>query len=89
MLLLNLPKSRSRLDGKDFRRGSFIVKNIDGNELNRVSQELGLQVYATNAEPRVAKHAVRAPRIAMMHTWLTTEAEGWWRIEFDRYEGSV
>lgn len=20
----------------------------------------------------------------MMHTWLTTEAEGWWRIEFDR-----
>src|SRR5258706_11619861 len=29
-------------------------------------------------------HSVKAPRIALMHTWLSTQAEGWWRLEFDR-----
>src|SRR3546814_13994331 len=23
------------------------------------------------------------PRIALMHTWLTTQTEGWWRMELD------
>jgi len=27
---------------------------------------------------------VRAARIALMHTWLSTQGEGWWRLEFDR-----
>src|SRR4029077_431718 len=28
-------------------------------------------------------HAVAAPRIAFMHTWLGTQTEGWWRYVFD------
>ena len=28
-------------------------------------------------------HAVTAPRIAFMHTWLGTQTEGWWRYAFD------
>jgi hypothetical protein len=75
-----------KMDGRDFNRGSFIIKNVDGGELSRSAQALGLKIYATNQEPGVKTHPVRAPRIAMMHTWLTTEAEGWWRIEFDRYK---
>ena len=34
-------------------------------------------------------HPVRAARIAIMHTWLSTQAEGWWRLEFDRLEDSL
>ena len=26
----------------------------------------------------------RLPRIALMHTWLSTQTEGWWRLELDR-----
>ncbi|HEY3519864.1 MAG TPA: M14 family zinc carboxypeptidase, partial [Rhodanobacteraceae bacterium] len=26
----------------------------------------------------------KLPRIALMHTWLSTEAEGWWRMALDR-----
>ncbi len=33
--------------------------------------------------PTVAAHAVPAPRIAIMHTWLATQTEGWWRYAFD------
>ena len=28
-------------------------------------------------------HPVRAPRVALLHTWLTTQTEGWWRQAFD------
>jgi len=32
----------------------------------------------------VKTHPLRAARIAIMHTWTNTQAEGWWRMEFDR-----
>ena len=38
---------------------------------------------ASAAAPSVAAHAVTAPRIAFMHTWLATQTEGWWRYAFD------
>jgi hypothetical protein len=36
------------------------------------------------AAPSVATHPVRAARIALMHTWLSTQTEGWWRLAFDK-----
>jgi hypothetical protein len=31
----------------------------------------------------VPSHAATAPRVALMHTWLATQTEGWWRYAFD------
>jgi hypothetical protein len=31
----------------------------------------------------VKTHPTRAPRVAIMHTWATTQTEGWWRQTFD------
>src|SRR5262249_41487091 len=31
----------------------------------------------------VKSHPVRAPRIAILHSWLSTQSEGWWRHAFD------
>ena len=28
-------------------------------------------------------HPVRAARVAIMHTWQSTQTEGWWRQAFD------
>ena len=75
-----------KMDGLDFNRGSFIIKNIDGAELDRAAQELGLKIYATDNEPIVDTHPIHASRVAMMHTWVSTEVEGWWRIGFDRFK---
>ena len=33
--------------------------------------------------PSVKTHPVRAARVALVHTWLSTQAEGWWRIALD------
>jgi hypothetical protein len=70
--------------GHKFNRGSFIVRNISSSDLTKAGAELGVQAYSVDAAPSVKTHPIRAARIAMMHTWLSTQAEGWWRLEFDR-----
>jgi hypothetical protein len=72
--------------GRKFNRGSFIIRKGNGDDLRRVANELGIQVYAVSDAPSVKTHAVRAPRIAMMHTWLSTQDEGWYRIGLDQLQ---
>src|ERR1043166_7854818 len=70
--------------GHKFKRGSFIIRRANGDELRRVADELGIQVYAVNDAPTVKTHPVRAARIAMIHTWLSTQDEGWYRVGLDQ-----
>ncbi|HYL10562.1 MAG TPA: M14 family zinc carboxypeptidase [Candidatus Acidoferrales bacterium] len=69
--------------GRKFNRGSFLVKDASATELERAASELGLQGYAVNAAPAVKTHPVRAARVALLHTWLSTQTEGWWRQALD------
>jgi hypothetical protein len=70
--------------GHKFNRGSFIIRNITAADLAKASTELGVKAYAVTSAPSVKTHPVQAARVAIMHTWLATQAEGWWRVEFDR-----
>jgi hypothetical protein len=45
---------------------------------------LGIKVLAVAQAPTVKTHALKIPRIAIMHTWLNTQDEGWWRLAFDQ-----
>ena len=72
--------------GRKFNRGSFIIHKVDGEALRRATSELGIQVYAVASAPTVKTHPVRAARIAIMHTWLSTQDEGWYRIGFDHLQ---
>jgi len=69
--------------GQKFNRGSFIVRNVKAAEIERAASELGLQAVAAAAAPTVKTHPIKAARIAMMHTWFSTQDEGWWRIALD------
>jgi hypothetical protein len=70
--------------GHKFNRGSFIVRNVSAGDLSKAGAELGVQAYAVSSAPNVKTHPARAARIAIMHTWYSTQPEGWWRVEFDR-----
>ncbi len=70
--------------GRKFSRGSFIVRNAQAADVQAAGRELGLQAYAVDAAPSVKVHPAKAPRIGYIHTWLATQDEGWWRMEFDR-----
>jgi hypothetical protein len=69
--------------GKKFNRGSFVIRNVSRADLDRASADLGLQVVALGAVPSVKTHPVRAARVAFVHTWLSTQTEGWWRLALD------
>jgi hypothetical protein len=70
--------------GRKFNRGSFIIRKAPTDELRQAASNLDLQVYAVDSAPAVKTHAVKAPRIALMHTWLSTQDEGWWRLALDQ-----
>jgi hypothetical protein len=70
--------------GKKFNRGSLLVRNITRTALDRTASDLGVQVTALSAVPSVKTHPVRAARIAFVHTWLSTQTEGWWRLALDK-----
>ena len=70
--------------GKKFNRGTLLIKNVDRSVLDDAARKLDLQVYALASAPDVKTHPVRAARIGYVHTWIGTQAEGWWRLAFDQ-----
>jgi len=69
-------------DGKHFAAGSLLISGAGDNAAGDL-HDLSLDASRLAAAPTVAAHAVSAPRIAFMHTWLATQTEGWWRYAFD------
>src|SRR6185503_828166 len=69
--------------GKKFGRGSFVISNVNAADIQKAATDLGLQITAVASAPSVKTHPTRAPRVAIMHTWSTTQTEGWWRQAFD------
>ena len=72
--------------GQRFARGSFIIRGVANNILDAAARDLGLKVTAVASAPNVKTHPVRAARIALMHTWASTQTEGWWRLAFDQLQ---
>jgi hypothetical protein len=69
--------------GTKYNRGSIIVRGVSGADLNKAAGEVGLQAIALAGVPSVKTHPLRAARVAFVHTWLSTQTEGWWRLALD------
>jgi hypothetical protein len=75
-------------DSKKFNAGSFLIPT-EGNpadlraRVETAVKELGLTAHATDVEIKAARHTVALPRIALMHTWINTQNEGWFRLALD------
>jgi hypothetical protein len=74
--------------GTKFPAGSYVIP-VEGNpaglraQLDSAAAALGLRVHATDADVAVARHAVALPRIALLHTWVNTQNEGWFRLALE------
>jgi len=69
--------------GTHFAAGSLLITVAAEDHIAETVHDLGLDAARLAEEPSVAMHKVNPPRIAFMHTWLSTQAEGWWRYAFD------
>ncbi len=69
---------------KHFAAGSLLITGVAEGALSDALKTFALNAERLSAMPQVKTHAAAAPRIAMMHTWLSTQSEGWWRYAFDK-----
>jgi hypothetical protein len=72
--------------GKKFAAGTILVKAADRGQLDAAVKDNGLQPVALSAAPSVKTHPLRAARILLLHTWLSTQTEGWWRLALDNLQ---
>jgi hypothetical protein len=70
--------------GRTWPAGTYIVTDARGARARAAIQELGLTGVAVGSAPSVRAHDVRAPRVALVHSWLETQNEGWVRYAFDQ-----
>ncbi len=89
---LRIEAARSEFDagGREFRAGSFMIPTEGNPErlpelLEEAGAEFGFTARALEAAPDISTHPVAVPRIALVHTWLTTQNEGWLRLGLDEY----
>ncbi|PWT87866.1 MAG: hypothetical protein C5B55_14105, partial [Blastocatellia bacterium] len=88
---MNAAEDSFKVGEQQFSAGSFIVPT-EGNppdlkqRLESAVAELGLKAQGVDKVPEVKTHALAVPRIAIVHTWINTQNEGWYRIEFDRLQ---
>ena len=88
-------------DGRDFNAGSFIIQVEGANGrivgigggvgsglreiLVEAGGRYGFTAYGVDSAPDVSTHRIETPRVAVMHTWTTTQTEGWLRVGLDQY----
>jgi hypothetical protein len=71
-----------------FNAGSFIIPSSDNpadlrSQLDAAASALGLRAIALGSEVKVKQHPVAVPRIALLHTWVNTQNDGWFRLALD------
>ncbi|MDE2981355.1 MAG: hypothetical protein OXU74_09180 [Gemmatimonadota bacterium] len=90
-LVIHAAESAFTDDDREFNAGSFVIREEDnptvdlGAVLEQAGAEYGFTARRTNSDLDVPTHPTRTPRIAVLHTWMNTQDEGWLRIGLDEY----
>jgi Zinc carboxypeptidase len=72
--------------GHKFPAGSFVIANADRAALEPSIKDLGLSAWAVASAPPVQTHDLDVPRIGYIHTWTSTQDEGWVRMALDAFK---
>jgi hypothetical protein len=71
------------LAGHHFGAGAFIIPNANRAALEPQIRDYGLSAWATD-KVTVPTHDLDVPRIGYVHSWSSTQDEGWVRMVFDK-----
>ena len=74
------------IKGKTAWPAGTVIVPLDGAGRAAVREALAalaLRWEPLPAMPRVASHELARPRIALLHTWLDTQDEGWYRLALE------
>jgi hypothetical protein len=62
--------------------GTLVLERADSSDAD-AAKGLSVELVATGRAPEVASHEVAMPRIAVLHTWVNTQDEGWFRLALE------
>lgn len=75
--------------GRSFPAGTVIIPLAGAprdaeRQVAAAIDSLGLAAVAAREVPSVARHELDVPRVGLVHSWTSTQDEGWVRYAFDR-----
>jgi len=73
------------LGGTSHPAGTFIIENASQRTRDAITA-LGLIATASPRPITTAKHAIALPRVALMHSWIETQNEGWVRFALEQMD---
>jgi len=73
------------VDSTTYGRGTTVIPAAGGvaARVRAAAESLGLTVDAVRSLPAGRRHELDLPRIGLVHSWLSTQNEGWVRYAFD------
>jgi hypothetical protein len=71
--------------GRTWPAGTYLIADARNGRARAAVRELGMTGVAVGSAPAVRSHEVRPPRVALVHSWLETQNEGWVRYAFDQF----
>jgi hypothetical protein len=80
---VSVSEAAFKADGVDYPVGTYVIEQASSAARDVVTA-LGLNGTLTGNAISVARHAISLPRIALMHSWLETQNEGWVRYSFEQ-----
>ncbi len=69
----------------EYPAGTLVIE-ASGEARDRVAQAAerrAMRLHAVAEAPAAPMHDLPVPRTAIVHTWINTQSEGWWRVAFD------
>jgi hypothetical protein len=72
-------------NNRKWRAGTFIIPGADRPKIEPSLKDLGLSATAVAVQPLVKTHELKTPRIGFIHSWSSTQNEGWVRAALDYY----
>lgn len=64
--------------------GSVLFKDITKAQADQIGNQFGLDLTSSASSPSGKQHEVMLPRIAIYHSWFSTQDEGWSRFTFEQ-----
>ncbi|MGB8953703.1 MAG: M14 family zinc carboxypeptidase [Candidatus Aminicenantales bacterium] len=78
-----------KVGDREFGAGSMVIPVTRAparihQAVKAAAEEMGLTIFASPKVPEVKTHDLDLPRIAIYHTWMSTQDDGWVRFAFDQ-----
>jgi hypothetical protein len=69
---------------REWAPGTLSFERLDPDDAAWLAQTFGMPLTAASLPDVVTRHPIAVPRIALYHTWVSTQDEGWVRYWFDQ-----